>query len=92
MDTTIITAFLAALTPVVVQIISNHTKQRALDATLARHEQKQQDDIELLQHEISEVKKRLDTHNGYAEKITSQTKDIEFIKEKLKSVPYCQVK
>lgn len=92
METTIITAFLASLTPVVVQIISNHTKQRALDATLARHEQKQQDDISLLQHELTEVKKRLDTHNGYAEKITSQTKDIEYIKDKIKAIDYCKLK
>lgn len=92
METTIITAFLASLTPVVVQIISNHTKQRALDATLARHEQKQQDDITLLQHELVEVKKRLDTHNGYAEKITSQTKDIEYIKDKIKAIDYCKLK
>lgn len=97
--TTLITAFLAALTPVVVQIISNHTKQRALDATLAKHEQHQQDEIEEIKREMVEVKKRLDSHNGYAEKfadtrrdIAMVQKDVEYIKEQLKNTQMCRIK
>lgn len=57
----------------------------------AEREQKQADQHDQIMEELKRVGKRLDEHNGYAEKfsqttiaITSLSKDVEWIKEKLK--------
>ena len=84
---------------IIASIISSQTSQRETNATIAAHEQKQQDAIDGLRFEISEMKKRLDSHNGYAEKFAESSKDIaltkkdiEFIKEQLKTLPICRTK
>ena len=57
----------------------------------AQREQKQQDALDVVMDELSEVKKRLDSHNGYAEKFASASKDIallqkdtQYIKDEIK--------
>lgn len=57
----------------------------------AEREQKQNDQHEQVLNELKRVNKRLDEHNGYAEKftqysigMTALSKDVEWIKEKLK--------
>lgn len=77
-------------------------KEAAKQAIInAQHEQKQQDTLDEVKTEIVEVKKRLDDHNGYAEKFAQASKDISllqkdvgYIKEdvkELKKVPLCKV-
>lgn len=63
------------------------------------HEQKQEDTLHEIQHEQTEIKKRLDQHNGYAEKFASTNKDIaviqrdvEHIKEEMKNLSLCKLK
>lgn len=63
----------------------------------AQHEQKQQDALDDVKSELVDVKKRLDTHNGYAEKFASASKDIallqrdtQYIKEELKNLHLCK--
>ena len=57
----------------------------------AEREQKQTDQHEQVMEQLRNANKRLDEHNGYAEKYTQTTiaitalaKDVEWIKEKLK--------
>lgn len=57
----------------------------------AEREQKQADQHQQVMEELKTANRRLDEHNGYAEKfaetavaITALSKDIEWIKEKLK--------
>ena len=56
---------------------------------MAKHEQKQQDALDMLKDELASVKKRLDQHNGYAEKFAEASKDIALIK---KDVEYLKSK
>ena len=57
----------------------------------AEREQRQADQYNRIEAQLLDMNKRLDEHNGYAEKfadtaisITALTKDVEYIKEKLK--------
>lgn len=68
---------------IMVQLIVSAAKARESDARLAAHEQKQADALEGLKHEMEAVKKRLDMHNGYAEKFASASKDIALIQKDL---------
>ena len=65
------------------------SKKQAIED--AEREQKQTDQHEQIVRELGQISKRLDEHNGYAEKfaqtaitLTALTKDVEYIKEKLK--------
>lgn len=65
------------------------SKQQAIKD--AEREQKQADQHDQVMEELKRVSKRLDEHNGYAEKfsqttitLTALSKDVEWIKEKLK--------
>lgn len=69
-------------------MIRRNKKQAVLDA---QREQKQADQHEQVMRALERANKRLDEHNGYAEKfaetaisMTAMAKDIEFIKEKLR--------
>ena len=70
---------------VIVGYIGRSKKQAIIDA---KREQKQTDLFDRLFNEIEGVKKRLDTHNHYAEKIgtiektiVTMQKDIEYIRK-----------
>ena len=70
---------------IIVGYISNSRKQAIIDA---KREQKQNDLFEHLFDEMNEIKKRLDTHNKYAEKfgeveksLTAIKKDIEYLRK-----------
>ena len=70
---------------IIVGYITKSKKQAIIDA---KREQKQNDLFEHLFDEINEIKKRLDTHNKYAEKfgeveksLTAIKKDIEYLRK-----------
>ena len=98
-STNILVTLGVASVPVIVQLISNYNKTKEIRATISVHEQRQQDEIEEIKNEQKEIKKRLDNHNGYAEKFASASKDmaivqkdIEYIKEQLKNTQMCRIK
>lgn len=66
---------------VIVQLIVSATKSRETANEMAVHEQKQQDVLDEIRSEMTEVKKRLDQHNGYAEKFADASKDIALIQK-----------
>lgn len=77
-----------AIIGLALDMIRRNKKQAVLDA---QREQKQADQHEQVMRALERVNKRLEEHNGYAEKfattaisLTAVTKDIEYIKEKLK--------
>ena len=99
MSDAIIVGLFGLVGSVVVALISSQSSKKETNATIAAHEQKQQDIIDGIREELVGVKKRLDSHNGYAEKfsdarrdIAITQKDIEFIKEQLKNIQMCKVK
>ena len=63
------------------QVIISRSKARETDAKEAVREQKQQDALDTIKDEMKEIKKRLDQHNGYAEKFASASKDIALIQK-----------
>lgn len=106
MSDAIIVGIISVVGSIIVQLIVSHSKTRETNATLAAHEQKQQDAIDGVKEELVSVKKRLDSHNGYAEKFAAASKDlaltqkdvaitqkdIEFIKKQLENIQMCRVK
>lgn len=65
-----------------------HTKNKKQVVQEAKREQEQKDQFDRLFSEMKAIKKRLDTHNSYAEKfgdieksIVSIKKDIEYIRK-----------
>lgn len=98
MSDAIIVGLFGLVGSVVVAVISSQANKRETNATIVAHEQKQQDDMDNIKAELVEVKKRLDSHNGYAEKFANSSKDmavmqkdIEFIKDHLKNLPLCKI-
>lgn len=99
MSDAVIVGIISATCTIIVQIIVSRSKTRETNAAIAAHEQKQQDMIDDVNKQLEAVKKRLDSHNGYAEKfaearkdIAVTQKDIEYIKERLKTIDYCKIK
>lgn len=104
MSDAIIVGLISVAGSIIVQLIVSHSKTRETNATIAAHEQKQQDAIDDVNKQLVEVKKRLDSHNGYAEKFAAASKDlaltqkdvaltqkdVEFIKEQLKNIQMCR--
>lgn len=75
----VLAAAIPAVASVLVQLIIGFSKRRETDAKLAVHEQRQVDALDELKRELGAVKKRLDMHNGYAEKFASSDKNIALI-------------
>lgn len=97
MSDAVIVGLMSVAGSIIVQCIISHAKARETNINIAVHEQKQEDAINNFSQQLSEVRKRLDSHNGYAEKFAKNTrdmaimqKDIEFIKEKLKNTVICK--
>lgn len=91
MSDVVVAGLISAIASVIVQLIISGSKAKESDAKMAAHEQKQEDGLAEVRKELGEVKKRLDQHNGYAEKfanaskdITAIQKDIEYLKKGLK--------
>ena len=77
----VIIGVLSVAGTIVVQLIASASKNKENDARMARHEQQQQDALERVETELGEVKKRLDKHNGYAEKFAEYSKDMALIRK-----------
>ena len=81
MSDVVLAAAIPAVASVIVQLVISGSKRRETDAKLAAHEQRQVDALDELKRELEGVKRRLDTHNGYAEKFASASKDIALIQK-----------
>lgn len=99
MSDAVIVGIISATCTIIVQIIVSRSKTRETNAAIAAHEQKQQDMIDDVNKQLEAVKKRLDSHNGYAEKfadarkdIAVMQKDIEYVKDQLKNTQMCRLK
>jgi len=78
MNPTVLAALIGAASAIIVQLISQwqqNSKRRIEEA--AR-------DVKL-QERLKTIERKLDEHNGYAEKITSIQTDIAFIRGKMQS-------
>ena len=76
MNPTVLAALIGAAASIVVNLISawQQNKKRAIDEAVKEAR---------LEDRLKSIEKKLDTHNGYAEKIGSIQTDIAFIKGKL---------
>lgn len=99
MSEAVIVGLISVVGSVIVQLIVSFTKSQEANAKMAVHEQKQQDALEAVKDELAGVKKRLDAHNGYAEKFANATKDIaivqkdiENIRAQMKNLQLCKTK
>lgn len=73
-----IIALISAIFGSILGYIGKTKKQAILDAT---REQEQKDNFNKLFNEIESIKKRLDVHNSYAEKIGGIKEDIALLKK-----------
>lgn len=76
MNPTVLAALIGAVASIIVNLISVYQQNQK-----RREEQKVRD--AKLDMKLSSIEKKLDEHNGYAEKIGSVQQDIAFIKGKL---------
>ena len=76
MNPTVLAALIGAMASIVVNLISVWQQNQK------RREEERARDIKL-EMKLSSIEKKLDEHNGYAEKIGSVQQDIAFIKGKL---------
>ena len=76
MNPTVVAALIGAAASIIVNLISawRQNKKRAIDEAVKEAR---------LEDRLKSIEKKLDTHNGYAEKIGSIQTDIAFIKGKL---------
>lgn len=81
MSDAVIVGLISVVGSVVVQLIVSHSKTQETNRNMAVHEQKQQDTLDEIREEMIDVKKRLDQHNGYAEKFAEASKDIAVIQK-----------
>lgn len=81
MSDAVVVGLISVFGSIVVQLIVSHQKTQETNATMAAHEQKQQDALDAVKEELVGVKKRLDAHNGYAEKFANASKDIALIQK-----------
>lgn len=84
----IITGALGAIGVIVVQWLKNRASGREHDIKAALHEQAQDNVHEIIMKRLDDIEKKLDIHNGYAQKfadttnaITAIQKDIEYMKK-----------
>lgn len=83
MSDAVIVGLMSVAGSIIVQLIVSASKARETDAKMAAHEQEQKDALDSVKNEMEEVKKKLDIHNGYAEKIGGIQKDIAVIRNDL---------
>lgn len=88
-----ITGVLAVLGSYVGNVVISTKKAREEAMKDAEREQAQKDQLTMILEEQKEIKKRLDQHNGYAEKfansetaMTAIQKDIEYMKKDISEI------
>lgn len=83
MESEVVVALIAACGSVIGTLLVTLSQRRKDNAEAAARRQERMDEINALRTELVEVKKKLDIHNGYAEKIGGIQKDIAVIKNDL---------
>ena len=78
MNPTVLAALIGAASAIIVQIISQWQQNSKRRIEEAAREAK-------LEERLKTIERKLDEHNGYAEKITSIQTDIAFIRGKMQS-------
>lgn len=84
--TTLITglsAIIGACIGTIGVIQGNNRKNAVIDA---RREQEQKDAIQSIHEEQIEIKKRLDTHNGYGAKFVENSKELTILNERQRAM------
>ena len=76
MNPTVLAALIGSITSIAICLVNNwqQNKRRAVEEAVKE---------ERLENRLKSIEQKLDTHNGYAEKIGSIQTDIAFIKGKL---------
>lgn len=99
MSDAVIVGIISVIGSVIGNVLLFAGKTRETNASMAAHEQRQQDALDDVKAELGEVKKRLDQHNGYAEKFANASKDIavmqrdiENVRDQLKNIQLCKTK
>ena len=89
MSDAVIVGLISVVGSIIVQLIVSASKSRESDAKMAAHEQEQKDRLDAITGWMKTVDKKLDEHNGYAQKfgaieksITAIQKDIEYLRKK----------
>lgn len=79
MSDTVLAALIGAIASIIVNLISsaNRRKKREIDEAIRE---------EKLEARLSSIEEKLDTHNGYAEKIGGMAIDIAVIKTKIEGL------
>lgn len=90
--TTIIVALITSLGGVVGAYLAVQKGNRESEIKDAQREQRQSDRLDRIDERICSLEKKVDIHNGYAEKLgdisismTAMSKDIEYLKNRSKS-------
>lgn len=90
--TTIIVALITSLGGVVGAYLAVQKGNRESEIKDAQREQRQSDRLDRIDERICSLEKKVDIHNGYAEKfgeiansMTAMSKDIEYLKNRSKS-------
>ena len=78
MNPTVLAALIGAVSAIVVQLISQWQQNSKRRIEEAARDAK-------LEERLKTIERKLDEHNGYAEKITSIQQDIAFIKGKMQT-------
>lgn len=86
MSDAVIVGCISVIGSIIVQLIVSNQKSRENDARMAAHEQRQEDMVDNLNKQMAEVNRRLDAHNGYAEKFAESGKNLARIDERLKAI------
>lgn len=86
MSDVVLAGLISATASIIIQLIVSAMRSKEYSKEVAMHEQKQQDTLDDLNRQMEGVRKRLDAHNGYAEKFASASKDIALIQKDLEYI------
>ena len=79
MSDTVLAALIGAIASIIVNLISSASRRKKREIEDAVREEK-------LESRLSSIENKLDTHNGYAEKIGGMAIDIAVIKNDIKNL------
>lgn len=82
----VVSALLGAIGVLGVQFLKNAASKREHDLDTALHEQQQEDKLSIIAANQEEIKKKLDIHNGYAERFVEIEKAMIRVDGRLDSI------
>lgn len=86
MSDAVIVGCISVIGSIICQSIISRTKSKETNTQMAIHEQKQEDGLIEVRNELIEVKKRLDSHNGYAQKFADYSTQLSIVAERQKMI------